>query len=154
FITNGTSYNLRSNPERYSFYKNCGGDITGDQGRSCELVHKFIQADRQAETKYTIDIEDYRKGFLSYINISPFDTDESYKLEIRNRISNQNMTGSEYKAKFNYQNSDGEHRNYEIFVDNVYGTFAVQDPSKVAPIIPDTKGGKKPTHVKNNKQNN
>jgi hypothetical protein len=153
FIINGTSYNLRSDPQRYLYYKNCGGDNTGSQYQECNLHHKFVQTERQAQTSYTIDITDYKKGFLSYLNISPYNANETYKLEIRNRISNQTTVGTEYKAKFIYQHREGEQRNYEVFVDKVYGTFAVQDPSKVDGIKPGSKSGKKPVYI-NDKKNN
>jgi hypothetical protein len=75
-------------------------------------------------------------------------------LEVRNKISNEISAGTETIAKLYIQNNQDEHRIYEVFFDKVYGTFAVQDPSKAnqGPVSPGTKG-QKPVHVKSGKAN-
>ena len=75
-------------------------------------------------------------------------------MEVRNKISNEISAGTETIAKLYIQNNQDEHRIYEVFFDKVYGTFAVQDPSKAnqGPVSPGTKG-QKPVHVKSGKAN-
>lgn len=146
FTANSPRYNLKSDPIRFIYMYDKGGEMSGNSSQTYTLEQSVTQSTRNSITKYTIDIDEYKKGFLSYLNISPFDANETYKLEVSNKVSNQVATGTVFKASLTLQNAPGEHKNYHVFFDKVYGTFVVQDASNVDPVSSSGTKGQKGNH--------
>lgn len=156
FIFYGPTYNMNSNLSRFKFLKEYGGDLTGNSERTYEEGYTISQEDRKGETSYSIKVEDYKQGFLSYINLSPYDETETIRTEVRNSLSNQINNSTRTVASIFIQINPGEHRNYQVFFDRVYGTFALQDPltaTQMIPATPPIKGIKTKAFLRNKPRN-
>jgi hypothetical protein len=137
FFTYGPTLDLRSFPNRYEYQKESSGDISGDAENGYGVLHRYSQTDRNTSVDYSIDVEDYRKGLLSYLGLSPYNATETVKTTIQNKVSNLESIGYQTEATLSIGSDQGEHKFYDIFVDKIYGTFAVQDPTvAVTHVIP------------------
>jgi hypothetical protein len=106
--------------ERFRFVEHY--EING--GQNTHIFHTEIQqSDLKANADFTTNIEDYRKGWLSFIGLGVTE-DTTYKTTVSHSASQEINQGSAVECRVELFAAADEFYGMDAYYDSVFGTFA------------------------------
>jgi hypothetical protein len=99
---------------------------------------EITQADRDATTNFTIKLEDYRKGWLSFLGLGVTE-DKAVKTTVTHSSSTEATQTDTTAVSVTFFGEADEVYAVEVYYDRVFGTFAVRNVSvRAKPVISGT----------------
>ena len=100
------------------------GSGLGETGDEEEFFHEVDEADSQSRASYQTSIEDYRRGWLSFLGIG-VQEDVTLRADFEaTRLTGTTTTVADH-YKVTFHAPTGQRYAYEVLYDRVFGTYAV-----------------------------
>jgi hypothetical protein len=135
FVAGGPEASL--SPARFDLVKTY--DVRGIDGWHTEPFSQTItQVDRDATTNFTVKLEDYRKGWLSFLGLGVTE-DKAVKTTVTHSSSTEATQTITTEVSVTFFGGADEVYSVEVYYDRVFGTFAFRNVSvRAKPVISGT----------------
>lgn len=126
-------------------------DLSGIGGSTdIDLEHRISKSDTYSGTRYNSTTDDVTAGMLSFTGWIPNAETKKVITTVTNNYTKEVDSGTIVHARVSLYCSTDEHKVYQVYYDNIFGTFAVREahntnttPTQTG-ILKDTRGNYRP----------
>jgi hypothetical protein len=147
FIPHGPNVVLRQ--DRFALIEVI--DLSGIGGSTdIDLEHRVSESDKYNGTRYNSTTDDVTAGMLSFTGWIPNTETRKVITTVTSNYSREVDSGTIVHAKVSLHCAIDEHKVYQVYYDNIFGTFAVREAHDIyttptqTGILKDTRGNYRP----------
>jgi hypothetical protein len=126
-------------------------DLSGIGGSTdIDLEHRVSMSDKYSGTRYNSTTDDVTAGMLSFTGWIPNAETRKVITTVTSSYTTEVDSGTIVHAKVSLNCSTDEHKVYQVYYDNIFGTFAVREAHNInttptqTGILKDTRGNYRP----------